>query len=317
MILFIHGEDTYTSHKKLLEIQLRFIEKNSDFNLQVIDGDTVTDLGTFKKYTQTLPLFGDKSCIIFKNLLSESKNPPLLKQISEFLASSEQTNIVVFYESYNTFDRRTSLYKFLASQKFSQEYKLPTGYNMDRWVVNEANNLGLTLTNEAKNELTYQVSNLWQLRNELHKLALYKDGQEGSVTLQDIKENVSGTIQSNVFKMIDYIGLKKTKDAINELENLIKNGENEIKILSMITYQVRILVQARDTLNQGKSKEDLIKRANLKPFVATKSIGQAKNFTLDELKKIYGALVETDHLIKTSTADPHLALNRLLIEICI
>ena len=141
-------------------------------------------------------------------------------------------------------------------------------------------------------------------------------GKERAITVDDVKSLVSSSIESNIFKMIDYIGQKKVKKAVNELENLIDAGENEIKILSMITYQFRNLVQAREVINQGKTKADLQSKAKLAPFVASKSMNQAENFNLTELKKIYNELLETDYAIKTGGKEPRLALDRLVVGIC-
>lgn len=317
MILFFYGEDNYSSYLKLAKSKEKFISKNGDFNLSFLEGENLDSLQVLKKHLETVPLFGGKSMVIIKNFLSQNKDKELQKEISNYIKKYSGENIAIFYESQDSFDRRSSLFKQLASQQFAEEFKIPTGYALDKWITAKVQSYNLTITPEAMNELTFQSMNPWHIIHEIEKFDLYKPEDNRTITEDDIKLHVYGTIQSNIFKMIDHIAQKKTKDALIELETLINNGENEIKILSMITYQFRVLVQARDMLNQGKTKNDLIQRAKLKPFVATKSMNQAKNFTLDELKGIYSALVETDLLIKTSTSDPRLALNRLLVRICI
>ena len=115
--------------------------------------------------------------------------------------------------------------------------------------------------------------------------------------------------------MIDYLGQKKVKLALKELDTLKQSGEHEIYILSMIVYQFRNLIQAKDVLSQGGNKNDLSKRAKLHPFVATKSISQAKNFSFEELKGIYGKLMELDYRLKSGQIEPNLALEAFIVEV--
>lgn len=316
MILFIYGENSYLSYKKLAELKDRFIEKNGDINVHIIESETVTSLSVFKQYYQTQPLFGTKSFLVFKDMLNGKLGAPLLKEIVEALKKNESDNVIVFFETNDVPDKRVSLYKFLSTQKYAQECKMLIPYQCEQWVKKTAQEMKLSLTKDALLELSRATNDMWQLENELRKMKLFVSGTDRSITQEDVKQLVSTSIESNIFKMIDYIGQKKVKKAVNELENLIDAGENEIKILSMITYQFRNLVQARDILNQGKSTADLQSKAKLAPFVAGKSMKQADNFSLTELKKIYKELLETDYAIKTGAKEPRLALDRLVVGIC-
>jgi len=313
MIIFLYGEDNYSSHEKLHTLKKKFIEKNGDLNLSVFEGAKMTSLNEFKTAVETLPFLGNKKMIIVINLLSQNKK--LLDTMAEYLEKIPDNVFAVFYEDGSSFDRRKKLFKRLSKEKHSQEFKTLQGYLLNKWITKKVKEKNGKITSQAVNELASSVNgNLWQLENDISKMTLYKKGTDKAITATDVKKFVKSAIQSNIFKMIDYIGQKNTKEACQELAFLKESGENEIYILTMMVYQFRNLIQARDVLNQGGNSYDLRSRAKIHPFVAKKSMKQAQNFTLKELKKIYNHLLKIDLGIKTGKLDPNIALDQFIVE---
>lgn len=315
MILLLHGEDSYTSRKKLEEFKAKFIEKNSDINLSVFDGSELSSLMPVKEAIETTPFLGSKRMIVIYNFLSQNKKEELGEEMIKLIDKVPEESFVIFYEG-DTADKRTRLFKKLNIPGRSQEFKPIPPYQLSKWIKNRIKELKGSITDDAVTELSVLISsNLWQLEQELQKLVLYKHGTDNAITSDDVKEFVHGSISSNIFKMIDYLGQKKTSLAAEELTYLKQSGNNEIYLLSMIVYQFRNLIQARDILNQGGSQYDLSKRAKLHPFVAAKSLKQADNFTLDELKAIYQKLMEMDIGMKTGRLDPSIALDTFVVAV--
>ncbi|MDD4352124.1 MAG: DNA polymerase III subunit delta [Candidatus Gracilibacteria bacterium] len=316
MLFFLYGADDYSSRQKLDTLKAKFIEKNGDFNVTQLESEKLNSLGIFKEVLQTVPLFGEKKLVIIKNLLKESKDAELKKQIADNLNTIDQNNFLVFYESGDDFDKRQSLYKKLQSLAQIEEFKTLAGYQLNKWIENRVQEAGVEMTADAVNQLAASVGgNLWQMQNELHKLALLKLDSGRAITTDDVQELVTASLQSNIFNMIDYLGQKKVKLALKELETLKDSGEHEIYLLSMFVYQFRNLIQAKEILNQGGNKNDLAKRARLHPFVATKSVAQAENFSFKELKQIYEKLLQLDWKLKTGQIETGLALEKFIIEV--
>ena len=64
------------------------------------------------------------------------------------------------------------------------------------------------------------------------------------------------------------------------------------------------------------SREILIKKTGMHPFVFQKSSPQAKNFSFQKLKEIYRLIFEADLAIKTGAMEDALALDLLITKIC-
>ena len=83
----------------------------------------------------------------------------------------------------------------------------------------------------------------------------------------------------------------------------------------MFVYQFHNLLMIKDLIERGVSYSDLASKTKLHPFVVKKSFQQIKNFSLKELKKIYGRLAESDLAVKTGNIEPRAVLEMLIVEI--
>lgn len=311
MILFFYGEDDYRLKQKIKELKQKFIDASlGDTNLSVLDGKTATYQDIVRQIL-AMPFLAKSRLIIIENLIKEAK-PEVREKVVEFLPKIPASSVVVFVEE-GTPDKRTAMYKKLNQPKVSQEFKLLEPDELHRWIKREVGERGGEIEPAAVDKLVEFVGNdLWRLSNEIAKLTDY--GKE--LTVENIELLVKPEIESNVFDLIDAMGAKNRRRALQELHQLLEAGQNELYILSMIVYQFRNLLVVRDFLERGTNSQwEIAKKAKLHPYVAQKTLIQAKNYNLENLKKIYQLLLEQDLAIKTGQINPKTALDLLVIKL--
>ena len=81
----------------------------------------------------------------------------------------------------------------------------------------------------------------------------------------------------------------------------IKNSRDPYYLLTMIVYGFRNLLAVKDLSDRGMSLDAIVKKARLHPFVARKAYQSAGKFSLEELKNIYGHLLDLDTHSKEGT----------------
>ncbi len=84
----------------------------------------------------------------------------------------------------------------------------------------------------------------------------------------------------------------------------------------MVVRQFRLLLQAREILDEGGQVSNIQQELNQPAFVANKLLRQAKRFSLKEIEEIYHKLIVLDEDMKTSRISPVLGINLLVAEIC-
>lgn len=320
MIIFLYGEDTYRSRKKLNNLKAKYVEKYGDTNLETFEDSF--ELGKIKGAITALPFLADKRLIIIKNIFKTknlttpsglrgaSKN--ILDDVVQILDYVPEETIAVFYED-SVPDKRTALFKKLIKEK-SEEFEKLQGYKLSKWIEDEVANKGGNISAKNAEKLaSYVGDDLYQLENEIEKLITFKNKKE--IDSSDIDLLVKSKLSSNIFSLVDAVGTRDYRKTAQYMHELLAEGENEIYILSMIERQFRNLILIKDY--EGKlDKLKIAKEVGLHPFVVQKGMAQARNFSIRELKKMYEKLLNTDIAIKTGEKEPLLALDLLVKELC-
>ncbi len=324
MILFLYGEDTYRSHKKIKGIKKKYL--NSDqagTNICILYANEV-DFDKIAKAVETMPFLANKRLVIIKDLLNSNKQK-LQEEVAEYLHSIPETTVLIFWEKGGV-KKKGKLFKELRKISRAQEFELLVGIKLNNWIEQEVKKLGGKIEKEAVARLaSYVGSDLWQMANEISKLVSYKvqgtndKGQRSSnsiICVSDVELLVKAKLNTNIFEMVDALGEKDTKKTTELVDDLLTSGETEGYLLSMITYQFRNLLIVKDLTEKKLNKFQIAKQTNIHPYVVSKTIPQSKNFTEGELEEIYSKLLYADKAIKTGKLQPRLALDLLVAELC-
>ncbi len=309
MIIFLYGPDTYRSSHKLSEIKTKYLKVAAgDTDLAILEGKELTaDL--FRRQVQTLPFLASSRLVIIKNLMLEGKKDAQ-EGIIEELTQIPKSTVAIFYEAGQP-DKRTKLFTVLNQPKQKQEFPLLVDNQLHDFLTNVATEKELKLSNQALDHLIQRVgSDLWQLTNELEKLALYTHATKKPITPDIIDQLTSENLAVNIFTLTDAFGLRKSEWAIRLLSQLDQE-ESALGTLALIASHYRNLILIADGQKQRMMKNELTKAAGIHPFVYDKGSAQLKNYTPDELRQIYRYLLQLDIAAKQSMIEPQVGLTVL------
>ncbi len=171
---------------------------------------------------------------------------------------------------------------------------------------------GRILPLAAERLATFVGPDYWQLEEEIKKLVLYRKGnpEDSAIQTSDVDLLVRSNFEASIFELMDAIASKNHRKSIKLLNKFLDSGENEIYIFFMIVKQFRNIAMAK--FEDRISESALAKRAGLHPYVAKKSISQARSFEKAEIINIYKRLREADLALK-SGSDPKRVLESLVI----
>lgn len=310
MVIFLYGSDAYRSRQKLNEIISHYKKiHKSGVNLEYLDLEHL-NFEDLNNKTQQVSMFGEKKLIVLTNVFTNQDFKEKFFKNSKPLLESE--DIIVVYEE--NIPRKDKFFEFLKTKTKSQESKQLGGENLRNWLRQEISNYQAKVSPEAETLLIDMVgSDLWQLSNEIKKLANFKDGK--IIEKEDIELLVKPAIETDIFDTIDAIALKDKKRAISLLHKHLEKGESPLYLLSMINFQFRNLLIVKDLIEKNKPYYSISKISKLHPFVVKKTYQQAKNFSFQGLKKIYQRIFEVDLSIKTGKVEPETALDLLIAEV--
>ena len=315
MIIFIYGPDSYRSRAKLIELKEKFIKEVDPRaqSLNVIDGLSAT-IKEISEKINTGSLFVKKRMVIIEDIF-ENKKEKVFEELESFLkhkqesSKSDDDDIIIFKDgdlnNPNTKLKKEAkkLFVFLSSQKYVQEFKNLSGGQLVSFTQEEFKKLNRSIETSALKLLLEKTGDdLWRLSSEIHKLAMMIK-EKGTVKIEDIKNEVSGSFDEHIFNLTDAISARQQKVALRLLEEQYLAGLSEDYVLTMLIRQFKIMLQVKSALLENQSPAQIASSLKLHPFVVKKSLSQVSNFGLEELKIKLNHLIALDFGNKTGQKD--------------
>jgi DNA polymerase-3 subunit delta len=241
-------------------------------------------------------------------------DPSVTEAFAAVLGSVPDTTVLILVERGGV-AKNNALLKAASRYGKVEEYLPPKGAALERWIANHGKELGIKVTPGAQAALASSMPDPQGLANELEKLALYV-GEGGTVDERALRAISSASRQDDVFEMTSAVARRDTKGALLQLQRLLEGGTAAEGILPVLAWQVRTLMQVRDMIDRKVPESYMAERAGMSDFVVRKTLGQARQFSMQKLLQIHNRLLELDHAVKTGRAEADLSLDALVVEMC-
>ncbi len=190
---------------------------------------------------------------------------------------------------------------------------------------------------------TLVEGDLWSLSGELDKLIAYT-GDRKTITSQDVKKVVYKNRGSIIFDLINHISQRQRTQGLATLQNMLTMGESPIAIVSILSLQMHKLlawqiisaeylkddpinprmpyftfkrdVYGRLTEVLKQIPEELTENLASHPYAFYQMVSQAGKFTVRKLVAGLSRLRKIDMELKSSSKDPRILLEELILELC-
>jgi DNA polymerase-3 subunit delta len=332
MIIFLYGEESFLSAQKLKDLKNKFLQKvdPSGANYLVVDG-AKTNLRQIHDHLSSGVLLAKKRMVVIKNL-SDNQSSSLFKKLPQTLKPYQDINdpnVIVIIENKSERDLlakfKKPLFELLKTQPYTQHNKRLTSPQLNAWIQNYLRQRNTTINFQALELLKIFLGNdLWQISAELNKLIHYKTSQlkkekqtsKNIIVIQkeDVENLIAASAEVSIFALTDAIGTKNQTQAFRLLEKHLVSGVNEQYLLTMIIRQFRILLQIKESIEDGLTSQQIISQLKLHPFVAQKGVMQSRRFTVEKLKQIITELIKIDYQLKQGLTNFSSALNLLFLK---
>jgi len=327
LLYILHGEDDFSITQYLGEIKRglgdpsMLVTNTSTFDGQKLSPDEL------KGVSDTVPFLAEKRLVVIEGLLGrfEARGSPRQKKaanrggggdarsFAEAMSNIPESTVIVLTDG--KIKNTNSLFKLLSSQAEVRSFPLLREVKLQQWIEKEISAQGAAISPQAADLLARLVGgNLWIMSGEIAKLTLFTGGRR--IEAEDINKVVSSAQEANVFAMVDAILDFKAGVAERLLEQLLDRGASPAYLLTMLSRQVRLVVQAKELRRQRQSDIEIQSKLGLAPFPLRKTLEQAQRYPLERLKQLYNKLLQTDLYIKRGKFEGGLALNLLVAELC-
>ncbi len=164
---------------------------------------------------------------------------------------------------------------------------------------NFAKTLGLEFERGAAEDLAERVAaDLMRMKTEMEKLRDYL-GARTKIMREDVNAMVASEKTTTVWDLADLMAARKTRQSMEFLERLLRDGEEPVMMLGALTYRYRKLIEAseiRGAMNGWQASRTL----GVRPDDAEQLMRAARNVSKPQLLAGLSALEKADGRLKSS-----------------
>ena len=306
-VYLLFGEEDYlkTVYSKQMTAA---ITDGNDMNYTYYNGADI-DVNDVIENAKSSPFFAEKKIIVVENSNLFSGEG---ESLAEFIKDIPETTVMVFLQ--RNLDKRTKLYKAINENGYVCEIKKQSEEDIAIWAAKLFAKDDKKITKADMSYLIAMVGvDMEVLSREIEKLVCYCIDKK-VVRKEDIDAVCSKQLSVRIFDLMDQMSLKNQKEALDCYYELTADKNEPFMILSMISRQFNLLLQAKDLKGRGMNKADIAKHMGQPYFVVDKCIAQARNYSIDDLKNGLKDSVETDEKIKTGLIDPNIGVELLIVK---
>jgi len=304
MVTTLTGSNTYALQLEINKLIHDFIAEYSDFGLERLDGEEVT-YNRIEEALQSLPFLATRKLIVLR---TPSANKTFVERAEAVIVKVPDSTDIIIIEP--KIDKRMAYYKILKSKTTFIEFRELDEMQLTQWLVNTVNDNEGTLSKSDAEYLLERVgTNQLILNNELQKLLIYRS----HITRETIDRLTEQIPQGSVFDLLDATFGGNAKRAVLLYDSQRKQKIEPQEILSMIVWQVRVLVIV--LLADDKQSQQIAAEAKINPFVVRKSQAIARKLSLPYLKQVVRDLLAIDIVLKTKTIDPDEVLVNFIMSL--
>jgi len=336
-IYFFVGTDSFSREEKVRYWKNKFEEKYGKGGISVIDCDSSRSdeelCQAFKNSLSGSTLFSTQTLVIIKNIFVR-KLPLTHQYFIDHSGSLPDTHFLVFSDEKH--DGRLSLGKKILEMiknrsAIREEFQQPVGTQLKKWIIDRAqshggsfdttalpfflNHFTQTQTADPADENDNPHANLWIIDNEIRKLTAH--AKDRPITVDDVHACTSLPTLSHVFDLMDALLARNPHNALCCAHYVLGNDQNIntpslLGMLAFLTTQIRSFLLLKNMIEDKKNESEianLLGWNNKRVWVVGKKLDQ---FSSNQLRLMYGLVLDFEKKLKTGAGNPILELDLLL-----
>lgn len=293
-------------------------------NTSWLDGRTHT-LDDLDSAARVMPFLASQRLVVFTRPLDRlSKDVPKQQRLLKILGNvSPVTMLVLAHEGLLTDERDRKKNRLHWLEKWALEHPeqvhlrpllLPVGRDLVEWITQRAVQYEGRFTPKAATDLVVLVGPYLRLLDqEIQKLLAYVNYAR-PVDEHDVRDMTPPTARPEDFALVNALRDRNGPRAMQVLRKELEE-EEPVAIFGQIVSQFRLLIQAREALQNKLREDEAARLLEVHPYRLRLAYEHARRFSMADLESIYHRLLETDIAQKTGGMEGELALEVLVTQL--
>jgi DNA polymerase III subunit delta len=300
-LYLIVGEEGFQIGDVLDRLKAFFLKDATarEFNYESWEGEHLNDKALLQSL-DTLPgLFDSPDALRLVICQRFDKAPAsALSTLESYLKNPSPTTCFVMQAA--KVDKRKAWYKAVDAHGAVLEANEPYDRDWPKWQGYFEKKCGKRIDAEAWGLLVESsgrsLSVLWA---EVGKASTYV-GNRPEISAKDVRELIVTSSGGSVFDFVDDVLCRRPAVSVRRFQDLVRSGEAEVKLLSLLVRQFKIVDQYVRLSAAGVSDSKMLAgKIGVHPYFITQIQRQSRHHDRAALDREIGLLAECDYRMKT------------------
>ena len=304
----LYGEEAYLKKQYKDKLTKAMLPEGDTVNYAYYEGKG-TNPAELIDLAETMPFFADRRLIVVENSGFFKNATP---ELADYIKNMPETACFLFVES--EVDKRGKMYKSVKDKGRAVEMGRQDEKTLLYWLAGMVKKEGKQIKESTARYLVAKTgTDMENLEKEMEKLFSYTLGQT-EITVQDVDEICTTQITNKIFDMVEAVATKQQKRALHYYYDLLALKEPPMRILYLLSRQIKLLMEVKDLSGRGYEKSQIVKTAGLHPFVAGKYIKQCHSFSKEELRSIMEDAANMEEMVKTGRLNDRMSVELFIVK---
>lgn len=248
-------------------------------------------------------LFSEQKFIVVKNpfFLTAKVSKKLQKQIDDlqkiFENLADLEDVVVIVASYEKIDRRKKLTKTVLKQFNVVEPQIRP-YEVASTTKALIKDEGYIITQSALQLLIERSDQVIDtILSNYQKLKMV--ATDNKITEKSVMQNVDLSLAQNIFAILESALDKNYREAVERLDNELREGTNPIQLLAVFENQLELILVVKILAQRGRSEPQIVKELGVHPYRV--KLALRNRLKIDKLENLLRDAIDLEFKYKNGT----------------
>lgn len=248
-------------------------------------------------------LFSEQKFIVVKNpfFLTAKVSKKLQKQIDDlqkiFENLADLEDVVVIVASYEKIDRRKKLTKTVLKQFNVVEPQIRP-YEVASTTKALIKDEGYIITQSALQLLIERSDQVIDtILSNYQKLKMV--ATDNKITEKSVMQNVDLSLAQNIFAILESALDKNYREAVERLDNQLREGTNPIQLLAVFENQLELILVVNILAQRGRSEPQIVKELGVHPYRV--KLALRNRLKIDKLENLLRDAIDLEFKYKNGT----------------
>ncbi len=315
-VLLFEGEETNLMQSALSALRKSLLPPGlEDLNESRLEAPETDELIAA---AETVPLMTDRRLVTVRDYPSLTGRAETDDRLIAYLPGVPKETVLLFLCVQNP-NKKKKLYTTIQKMGCVVTFSRMNGLELTAYVTSAFKERDRECDERTADFLIFTCGrDTATLLSEIDKIAARRtDGSP--ISPDDVRDLAVPTSESTVFQITDALISGQEARVFQLLREQMMRGENEIKILSLILRQFRIMQHIRIQLYEKKPDREvrnmLSSLFHIPPSIASQYIRQAGSWTNRQIKSAVQLCIDTDFAVKSGRINQEGSLEAVLLKL--